>query len=114
MLGVVPSHLYMSMSFGKMSPQALGSSCLGSIALGGAFALPLAAPANANLLVTFDKSTQQMSVAVDGAERYVCVDRAARLRHAKRHVQGEPHGCRPLLPGMGQCADAARGLFRSR
>jgi hypothetical protein len=33
--------------------------------------LPLAAPANANILITIDKSTQQMSVAVDGAERYL-------------------------------------------
>jgi hypothetical protein len=34
-------------------------------------ALPLAVPASANILITIDKSTQQMSVAVDGAERYV-------------------------------------------
>src|SRR5690348_2256939 len=42
---------------------------------GGAFAavlaLPLAAPASANILITIDKSAQQMSVAVDGAQRYV-------------------------------------------
>ena len=30
-----------------------------------------AAPASANILVTIDKSSQQMSVAVDGAQRYV-------------------------------------------
>jgi hypothetical protein len=35
-----------------------------------AIALPLAAPASANILVTIDKSAQQMSVAVDGAPRY--------------------------------------------
>jgi hypothetical protein len=39
-------------------------------ALGAALALPLAAPASANILVTIDKSAQQMSVAVDGAQRY--------------------------------------------
>jgi len=59
------------MFFGKMSPQTLGSSCFGGFALSAAFALPLAAPATANILITIDKSTQQMSVAVDGAERYV-------------------------------------------
>jgi hypothetical protein len=36
-----------------------------------ALALPLASPAGANILVTIDKSAQQMSVAVDGAQRYV-------------------------------------------
>jgi L,D-transpeptidase catalytic domain len=30
-----------------------------------------AAPASANILITIDKSTQQMSVAIDGADRYV-------------------------------------------
>jgi hypothetical protein len=67
----VRSHSGVSMSFGKMSLQTLGSSCHGGIALSAAFALPFAAPASANILVTIDKSTQQMSVAVDGAERYV-------------------------------------------
>jgi hypothetical protein len=35
-----------------------------------ALALPLAAPAQANIVITIDKSNQQMSVAVDGAPRY--------------------------------------------
>jgi hypothetical protein len=39
--------------------------------LAAALALPLAAPANASILITIDKSAQQMSVAVDGAQRYV-------------------------------------------
>ncbi len=39
--------------------------------LAAALALPCAAPARANLLVTIDKSTQRMSVAVDGGTRYV-------------------------------------------
>jgi hypothetical protein len=51
------------MFFGKMSPQTLGSSCFGGFALSAAFALPFAAPASANILITIDKSTQQMSVA---------------------------------------------------
>jgi hypothetical protein len=36
-----------------------------------ALTLPLASPASASILVTIDKSAQQMSVAVDGAQRYV-------------------------------------------
>src|SRR4029077_16701649 len=36
-----------------------------------ALTLPFASPAGANILVTIDKSAQQMSVAVDGAQRYV-------------------------------------------
>jgi L,D-transpeptidase catalytic domain len=36
-----------------------------------ALVLPLASPASASILVTIDKSAQQMSVAVDGAQRYV-------------------------------------------
>jgi hypothetical protein len=36
-----------------------------------ALMLPLAAPASANVLITIDKSAQQMSVQVDGAQRYV-------------------------------------------
>jgi hypothetical protein len=38
--------------------------------LAGALALPLAAAASANVVVAIDKSTQQMTVSVDGAERY--------------------------------------------
>jgi L,D-transpeptidase catalytic domain len=64
-----------AMFFGKMfSRQAsrgpwLTSSMLASL-FTAAIALPLAAPASANILVTIDKSAQQMSVAVDGAPRY--------------------------------------------
>jgi hypothetical protein len=35
-----------------------------------ALALPLAAPAQADILINIDKSSQQMSVAVDGQQRY--------------------------------------------
>jgi len=39
--------------------------------LAAALALVSAAPARANIIVVIDKSTQSMSVAVDGAPRYV-------------------------------------------
>jgi hypothetical protein len=39
--------------------------------LAAALALPCAAPARASILVTIDKTTQRMSIAVDGATRYV-------------------------------------------
>jgi hypothetical protein len=60
------------MFFGKMSlRQTRGGRCLRGGVLTAALALPLAAPASANILITIDKSAQQMSVAVDGAPRYV-------------------------------------------
>ncbi len=40
-------------------------------ALGLALSLPLAAPAAANILISIDKSSQSMSVMVDGAPRYI-------------------------------------------
>jgi len=65
-------HQGVSMFLGKMSVgTAPGGAWLRSCALAAAFALPLATPASASILVTIDKSTQQMSVAVDGAQRYV-------------------------------------------
>jgi lipoprotein-anchoring transpeptidase ErfK/SrfK len=39
--------------------------------LAAALARPCAAPAHASILVTIDKTTQRMSVAVDGETRYV-------------------------------------------
>jgi L,D-transpeptidase-like protein len=69
MLGV-RRHSGIGMFFGKIS-QALGSACCRGCALAAALALPLAAPAGASILITIDKSTQQMAVAVDGAQRYV-------------------------------------------
>src|SRR5580704_4326323 len=36
-----------------------------------AFAVPLASSARANILVSIDKTTQSMTVAVDGAPRYI-------------------------------------------
>ena len=76
MLGV-RRHSGASMSFDKMclrrAPvgRAPGGCRLRAFALAAAFALPLAAPVNASILITIDKSAQQMSVAVDGAQRYV-------------------------------------------
>ena len=63
---------------------------------------------------TSTKRTQSMTVTVDGAPRYTGRSRpAAGLRHAERRLQAEPHGRRPFVAGMGQCADAAHDLFRS-
>jgi hypothetical protein len=71
MLGV-RRHPGIGMFFSKMSVvTAPDGAWLRACAFATALALPLAAPASANILVTIDKSTQQMSVAVDGAQRYV-------------------------------------------
>jgi hypothetical protein len=43
---------------------------LSATLLAAAFALPLAAPASATVVIAIDKSTQQMTVSVDGSERY--------------------------------------------
>ena len=50
------------MRFGRVLPASL---------LAAALAIPCASLARANIVVTIDKTTQQMSVAVDGAPRYV-------------------------------------------
>jgi hypothetical protein len=60
------------MFFSKMSiGTARAGVWLPACALAAGLALPLATPASASILITIDKSTQQMSVAVDGAQRYV-------------------------------------------
>jgi len=43
---------------------------LSILLLAAAFALPLAAPASATVTIAIDKSTQRMTVSVDGSERY--------------------------------------------
>ena len=43
---------------------------LSILLLAAAFALPLAAPASATVTIAIDKSTQHMTVSVDGSERY--------------------------------------------
>ena len=59
------------MVFAKMSvAKALDGAWLRACVLAAALTLP-AASAGANILITIDKSSQQMSVNVDGAERYV-------------------------------------------
>jgi len=61
-----------AMCFGKMSArQAAERRWLAASLFGALFGASLAAPASASILITIDKSTQQMSVAVDGAQRYV-------------------------------------------
>src|SRR5580704_11141324 len=71
MLGV-RRHSGIGMFFSKMSVgTAPDGAWLRACAVAAALALPLAAPASANILVTIDKNTQQMSVSVDGAQRYV-------------------------------------------
>jgi L,D-transpeptidase-like protein len=69
MLGV-RKYSGIGMFFGKMSQTHSGFYAR-SWVLAAALALPLAAPTNASILITIDKSAQQMSVAVDGAQRYV-------------------------------------------
>ncbi len=60
------------MCFGNMSARKAAERCrLAASLFGAMFAASLAAPASASILITIDKSTQQMSVAVDGAQRYV-------------------------------------------
>jgi hypothetical protein len=44
--------------------------CVAASVLAAAMSLPLAASAAADIVISIDKSAQQMSVAVDGAERY--------------------------------------------
>jgi hypothetical protein len=46
------------------------TSSLAAWLLAAALAVPFASAARANIVITIDKSTQQMSVAVDGAQRY--------------------------------------------
>jgi L,D-transpeptidase catalytic domain len=69
-----------AMFFGKMSLRQTprgswrGSWCASSVLASlftAALTLPFASPAGANILITIDKSAQQMSVDVDGAQRYV-------------------------------------------
>jgi hypothetical protein len=49
----------------------IGSAPLFGAALALALSLPLAAPARADIVINIDKGAQQMTVAVDGAQRYV-------------------------------------------
>ena len=65
----------------RRAPQSrwLVASLLGTV-FGVLFELALTAPASANILITIDKSNQQMSVEINGARRYLWpVDRTGRL-----------------------------------
>ncbi len=79
-----------------------------------ALTLPVASPAGANILVTIDKSAQQMSVAVDGAQRYVWPVSTGRPGYDTPNGTFKPNrmDADHLLAGMGQCADAAYDLLR--
>jgi hypothetical protein len=73
MLGV-PTRSSISMFFGKMSSRQARRGCaawLVPVTIPATLTLLLACPASANILITIDKSAQQMSVTVDGAQRYV-------------------------------------------
>ena len=60
------------MCFGKITArQAAARRRLAASLFGALFGPVLVAPASASILITIDKSTEQMSVAVDGAQRYV-------------------------------------------
>jgi L,D-transpeptidase catalytic domain len=65
MLGV-SNHPGVHMRFGKMAYVSWFSTPVLAAALG----MPLATTVQAGILITIDKSSQQMSVAVDGAQRY--------------------------------------------
>jgi L,D-transpeptidase catalytic domain len=58
------------MACGKTACVKTFASWLSAPLLAAAFGAPLATAAQADILITIDKSTQQMSVAVDGAQRY--------------------------------------------
>ncbi len=78
-----------------------------------AFGLLAAAPANAALLITVDKSAQRMTVELDGEPVFDWpVSTGARgLRHARRRIQAVPHGEGPLQPRVGRRADAEFDLL---
>ena len=79
-----------------------------------ALALPLAAPARADILISIDKTSQSMSVTVDGAPRYIWPVSTGRPGYdtpSGSYKVNRP-GSRPLLAGMGQCADAAYDVLR--
>jgi hypothetical protein len=70
------------MCFGNMSARKAAERCrLAASLFGAMFAASLAAPASASILITIDKSTQQMSVRGRwrAALRLAGLDRAARL-----------------------------------
>ena len=75
-------------------------------------ALALAAP-RADILISIDKSAQQMTVTVDGEQRYVWPVSTGMRGYDTPigRVQAVPHGARPLQPRVGRRADAAFDLL---
>src|SRR5208282_4950348 len=54
-----------------MRPATIYGSGFAAALVAAALALPLAAPARADILISIDKTTQSMSVTVDGSPRYL-------------------------------------------
>ena len=69
--------------------------------------------AQAKVAITVDKDNQQMTVAVDGVERYhwPVSTRHSLIRDAERQLPHLPHGRGPLLQGIRRRADAALDLL---
>jgi len=84
---------------------ALAAACVMSV-------LPIA-PAHADVAVHIDKSSQRMSVSVDGAPRYklASLDRTQRLWHPERRLSSADDGAALVFEAILQFADAALDLF---
>ena len=63
-----------------------------------AFAIGLPMGAYAAVVVTVDKSTQRMSVAVDGTPRYSWAVSTGRAGYAERDIFPHPAGANLVLP----------------
>ena len=73
----------------------------------------LALPASAKVLISVDKSTQQMSVSVDGVPRY-SIDRSGGIRDAKRYLPSPAFGSLVVFEAVLQFANASFDLFPRR
>ena len=73
-------------------------------------------PARADVVVQIDKSSQRMSVSVDGVDalQLAGLDRPQRLRHAERRIPSADDGAALVLAQILQFADAALDLLLSR
>ena len=93
-----------------MRPQNMLSASL----LAAGLALPLSSACYANIVISIDKSTQQMAVAVDGTQRYEWPVSTGRPGYDTPNGTFKPNrmDADHYLPGVGQCADAAFDLLR--
>ena len=76
-----------------------------------------AEPAFAEVLISVNKSTQQMSVLVDGVPRYgfaVSNDRSCWIRHTKWYLPSAAFGCLMVLEALLQFANASFDLLPRR